>query len=135
MSNTLSLTAQIVAAHVTNNGIEAERLPELIRSVFQALTAAGQPQPEARAKEPAVPVKKSVFDDYIVCLECGKDFRTLNRHLRVEHSLTKDEYRERFALPHDYPLVAPEYSEARAAVAKTIGLGRKPGFKRGKKRA
>lgn len=134
-TTTLDLTAQIVSAHVGKNPVEADQLPALIRSVFDALAKAGQPEPEAKVTEPAVPVKKSVFNDHIVCLECGKGFKTLKRHLQTEHGITTDVYRQRFALPHDYPLVAPAYAEARAEIAKHIGLGRKAGQKRGKKRA
>lgn len=134
MSDTLQLTTRIVVAHVTNNRVGADRLPELIRSVFQALAKAGQPEPGTKPRQPAVPVKKSVFDDRIVCLECGKSFRTLNRHLQVEHNLTKDEYRQRFALSQDYPFVAPDYAESRSQIAKRIGLGRKPRAKVRRKR-
>lgn len=134
-TTTLDLTAQIVSAHVGKNLVETDQLPALIRSVFDALAKAGQPEPEATVREPAVPVKKSVFDDHIVCLECGKGFRMLKRHLEREHGLTTDEYRQRFVLPRDYPLVAPEYAATRATIAKNIGLGRKAGTKGGKKRA
>ena len=126
-TTTLDLTAQIVSAHVGKNAVEADQLPALIRSVFDALTKAGQPEPQAKVKEPAVPVKKSVFDDHIVCLESGKGFRTMRRHLKTEHGITTDEYRQRFALPRNYPLVALAYAEARAEIARNIGLGRKAG--------
>jgi len=134
-STTLDLTAQIVSAHVGKNRVEADQVPALIRGVFDALTKAGQPEPQAKVKEPAVSVKKSVFDDHIVCLECGKGFRTIKRHLQTEHGITTDQYRQRFALPYDYPLVAPEYAKSRAAIAKKIGLGRKTGRKPTRKRA
>lgn len=139
-TTTLNLTAQIVSAHVGNNPVEADQLPALIRSVFDALAKAAQPEPEAEVREPAVPVKKSVFNDHIVCLECGKGFKTLKRHLQTDHNLTTDEYRQQFGLPRDYPVVAPAYAEARAEIAKKIGLGRRgdrgaAGRKAGGKRA
>jgi len=136
MADTLELTTQIVAAHVANNRIEPDQLPELIRSVFGALNSAGQPPEEAKTKEPAVPVKKSVFNDHLVCLECGGNFKILKRHLQSDHDLTLEQYRERFGLPRDYPMVAPEYAEMRSSLAKEIGLGRAGGRARkaGRKR-
>lgn len=133
MTDALSLTSQIVSAHVSRNAVEPDQLPDLIRSVFDALTKAAQPEPEQQAREPAVPVRKSVFDDHLVCLECGKAFRTLKRHLEREHGITTEEYRKRFSLPRDYPLVAPEYAEARREIAKQIGLGRSGRKARGRK--
>ena len=130
----LALTARIVSAHVSNNRTDQEQLISLISSVYDALTKAGQPQEEPHINQPAVPVKKSVFDDHIVCLECGKEFKTLKRHLQTDHKLTTDDYRKRFRLPQDYPLVAPEYAERRSKLAKKIGLGRDRA-KRGRKRA
>lgn len=125
MSETvLDLTTRIVAAHVSRNATDADQLPELIRAVHAALLQAAQPQVQPASRDPAVPVKKSVFQDHIVCLECGKSFRTLKRHLQIDHNLTTDEYRDRFALPRDYPLVAPEYAETRSAIARKLGLGR-----------
>ena len=126
-TTTLDLTAQIVSAHVAKNSVGADQLPDLIRSVFDALNKAGQPESEAKVKEPAVPVKKSVFDDHIVCLECGKSFKMLKRHLETDHNLTTGEYRQRYALARDYPMVAPAYAQARAEIAKKIGLGRNSG--------
>lgn len=132
----LGLTAQIVAAHVGNNRVEPDQLPTLIREVYRALVSAGEPVAPPQTREPAVPVKRSVFDDHIVCLECGKSFRVLKRHLERDHQLSVDQYRERYSLPRDYPLVAPEYAETRSRLAKEIGLGRsntvrKQGRKRG----
>ena len=137
MSETvLDLTTKIVAAHVSRNPTEADQLPELIRSVHAALLQAAQPQAQISAREPAVPVKKSVFQDHIVCLECGKSFRTLKRHLQIDHNLTTDDYRERYGLPRDYPLVAPDYAETRSAIARKLGLGRnKHQGRRGRQRA
>ena len=130
MTDVLSLTGDIVSAHVRKNAVDPEQLPTLIRSVYDALTKATQPEPEPQAKEPAVPVRKSVFNDHVVCLECGGSYRILKRHLEREHGLTTDEYRARFNLSHDYPLIAPEYAEARRAIAKEIGLGRNQRGKR-----
>ena len=104
MSETvLDLTTKIVAAHVSRNPTEPDQLPELIRAVHAALLQAAQPQAQISAREPAVPVKKSVFQDHIVCLECGKSFRTLKRHLQIDHNLTTDDYRERYGLPPHVP--------------------------------
>lgn len=131
----LDLTAQIVSAHVRNNPIEAEQVPALIQDVYRALSQASQPEAQSATREPAVPIKKSVFDDHIVCLECGKSFRVLKRHLECDHTMTVEQYRERFALPRDYPLVAPEYAETRSRLAKQIGLGRGHGARKlGRKR-
>lgn len=123
-------TAEIVAAYVSNNSIAAADLPALITSVFSALTSttsAAQAEPEPEPLVPAVPVKKSVSDDYITCLEDGKKFKSLKRHLRTHYDLTPEEYRAKWKLPADYPMVAPNYAAARSALAKTMGLGRKPG--------
>ena len=132
----LELTAQIVSAHVGKNNVDADQLPGLIQDVYRALVSAGEPVDVPKARDPAVPVKKSVFNDHIVCLECGKNFRVLKRHLETDHQMTPEQYRERFGLPRDYPLVAPEYAETRSRLAKEIGLGRgsaarKHGRKRG----
>ena len=133
-TTTLDVTAQIVSAYVGNNPVETDPVPALIRSVFDALAKAGQTESGVQPREPAVPVKKSVFDDHIVCLECGKGFRTMKRHLQTEHGISTDDYRQRFALTRDYPLMAPAYAEARSEIARSIGLGRKTGAKRGRKR-
>lgn len=131
----LELTAQIVSAHVSNNDVEPDQLPALIQDVYRALLSAGEPVEGPKTREPAVPVKKSVFNDHIVCLECGKNFRVLKRHLETDHQMTTDQYRERYNLPRDYPLVAPEYAETRSRLAKQIGLGRGPAArKQGRKR-
>jgi len=122
----LGLTAQIVSAHVSNNTVAPASLPELIQQVFHALTTVGVETPEPERPQPAVPVKKSVFSDYIVCLEDGKKLKMLKRHLQTSYNLTPNQYRERWGLPHDYPMVAPNYAERRSALAKKIGLGRKP---------
>jgi predicted transcriptional regulator len=124
----LGLTAQIVSAHVSNNRVDADGLTSLIQSVYRSLSAAGSAaQPtEAPAKEPAVPVKKSVFPDYIVCLEDGKKLKMLKRYLQTRFSLSPDAYRTKWGLPRDYPMVAPNYAATRSTLAKSIGLGRKP---------
>ncbi|NKB54572.1 MAG: transcriptional regulator [Rhizobiaceae bacterium] len=122
------LTSEIVAAYVSNNPIAAAQLPELITSTFQtvsSLTAtANSTEPEQ--KDPAVSVKKSIRDDHLVCLEGGKKFKSLKRHLMSHHGLTPDEYRARWNLRSEYPMVAPAYAERRSKLAKEIGLGRKP---------
>jgi predicted transcriptional regulator len=120
-----SLTADIVAAYVTNNVISGERLPDFIVSVYAALRKASVQGIEPPKVEliPAVPVKKSVTPDYIICLEDGKKFKSLKRHLRTYYGLTPDEYREKWGLARDYPMVAPAYAAVRSHMAKNIGLG------------
>ena len=124
----LELAAQIVSAHVSNNTVEASTLPSLIQEVYQALTgvkgSAGEPAVLGKPV-PAVPIKKSVFADYIVCLEDGKKLKMLKRHLQSSYNMTPDQYRERWGLPREYPMVAPSYAERRSDLAKEIGLGRK----------
>lgn len=123
----LALTAQIVSAHVSNNSVPADGLTTLIRQVHQALAGVGTVAPEPEKPQPAVPVKRSVFPDYIVCLEDGKKLKMLKRHLQSAYSMTPEQYRERWGLPPDYPMVAPNYAERRSALARQIGLGRKDG--------
>ncbi len=122
----LGLTAQIVSAHVSNNVVSRDALPELIQQVFSTLMGAGTEQAEPERLQPAVPIKKSVFAEYIVCLEDGKKLKMLKRHLQTSYNMTPEQYRERWNLPHDYPMVAPRYAEHRSELAKKIGLGRKP---------
>ena len=122
----LSLTAQIVSAHTAHNVVTAEALPALIQSVYRTLSNVGAPAPEPQKLEPAVPIKKSVFPDHIVCLEDGKKLKMLKRHLKTAYDMTPEQYRERWGLPRDYPMVAPNYAEKRSALAKSIGLGRRP---------
>jgi predicted transcriptional regulator len=124
----LDLVATIVSAHVAHNAVPPEALPGVIRSVYTALSGLGTEPPPVEKPEPAVPIKKSVFPDHIVCLEDGKKLETLKRHLRASHGMTPEEYRTRWSLPRDYPMVAPKYAARRSAVAKEIGLGRKPGL-------
>jgi len=121
----LELTAQIVAAHVSHNTIQSDALPALIKQIFQALEGAGQAEPEPERPQPAVPIKRSVFPDYIVCLEDGKKLKMLKRHLQSAYGMSPEQYRERWGLPSDYPLVAPNYAERRSTLAREIGLGRK----------
>ena len=130
----ITLTSDIVAAHVSNNNVGVEDMPTLISSTYNALAALGQiiPEPE-KALEPAVSIRSSIKQDYIVCLEDGKKLKMLKRHLMTHYNLTPDQYRARWNLPADYPMVAPSYAEKRRELAKKIGLGRKPGVKRGRK--
>ncbi len=123
----LELTAQIVAAQVSKGNVDAASLPALIRQVYEALANAGAPQeePQPERPQPAVPIKRSVFPDYIVCLEDGKKLKMLKRHLQSAYNMSPEQYRERWGLPSDYPLVAPNYAQRRSALAREIGLGRK----------
>jgi predicted transcriptional regulator len=122
----IELTAGIVAAYVTNNNVAANDLPALIQQIFKALTeaSAGPQAPAAPAPVPAVPVKKSVTPDFLVSLEDGRQYKSLKRHLATR-GLTPDEYRAKWNLPKDYPMVAANYSAQRSSLAKTLGLGRK----------
>jgi predicted transcriptional regulator len=129
----VTLAADIVSAYVSNNSVRAAELPEIIASVYSALTGLGQPaQPEPQTLTPAVSVKKSITPDFIICLEDGKKFKSLKRHLRTTYDLTPEQYRTKWGLPSDYPMVAPNYAAARSELAKTMGLGqqrRKTGAK------
>ncbi|MGK9170123.1 MucR family transcriptional regulator [Inquilinus limosus] len=117
-------TVQIVAAHVSHNSVAPSDLPALIEQVYGALTGLGKPSTPAPTRpEPAVPIRKSVTPDYIVCLEDGKKLKMLKRHLQAAYNMTPDEYRERWGLPADYPMVAPNYAKQRSTLAKSIGLG------------
>ena len=135
MNETLiTLTSDIVAAHVSNNSVSADELSVLINSVYGALAGLGAPAPVAEAPpEPAVSIRSSVKPDHIVCLEDGKKLKMLKRHLMTHYNLTPDQYRARWGLAADYPMVAPNYAEKRRELAKKIGLGRKPGARRGRK--
>jgi predicted transcriptional regulator len=121
----IELTAEIISAYVSNNTVVASDLPAIIGDVHDALSKASQRvgQIEREELRPAVTVKKSVTPDYIVCLEDGKKFKSLKRHLRTHYNLSPEEYREKWGLPHDYPMVAPNYAQARSALAKQMGLG------------
>lgn len=124
----VEMTAEIVSAYIEHNSVPASELPALIRSVHDSLGGlTGERKPEAIQEplQPKVPIRKSVSTDYIVCLEDGRRFKSLKRHLHSEHGLSPDEYRSKWGLARDYPMVAPAYADARSALAKTIGLGRK----------
>ena len=121
----LKLTAEIVAAHVSNNALTAAELPQLISQVHASLADTGKAATAEERPAPAVAVKKSVLPDYIVCLEDGKKLKMLKRHLKTSYDLTPEQYRERWGLPADYPMVAPNYAKRRSALAKEIGLGKR----------
>ncbi len=123
----IELTADVVAAYVSNNPVPAGELPNLISDVHSALgrVGAGAEQVPAEKPKPAVNPKKSVHDDYIVCLEDGKKFKSLKRHLMTHYGLSPDQYREKWSLDPSYPMVAPNYAAARSQLAKKMGLGRK----------
>lgn len=137
MNETLiTLTSDIVAAHVSNNNVEVEDVPTLISNVYSALSGLGEPvETKEERPEPAVSVRSSVKKDHIVCLDCGKKMKMLKRHLSTEHEMSPEEYRQRWDLSSDYPMVAPAYAETRRDLAHKIGLGRKPGQKRGRRKA
>jgi predicted transcriptional regulator len=124
----IELSADIVSAYVSHNALSATDLPKLISSVHATLAGlGGAVEAEAPVElKPAVPIKKSITPDYLICLDDGKKFKSLKRHLRTEYDMSPEEYRAKWGLPPDYPMVAPTYSEARSRLAKTIGLGRKP---------
>ena len=130
----ITLTSDIVSAHVAANSVAVEEVPELISSVFTALAGLGSDGAvEEQPAEPAVSIRASVKKEHIVCLDCGKKMKMLKRHLSTEHDMSPEEYRQRWNLPSDYPMVAPAYAETRRDLAVKIGLGRKPGQKRGRK--
>ncbi len=124
-SNYIELAADIVSAYVSNNSVPTSDLPTLINEVHTALLRVGGGTVEVpvEAPKPAIPVKKSVTPDYIVCLEDGKKFKSLKRHLRTQYNMTPEQYREKWGLPVDYPMVAPNYAKARSELAKEMGLG------------
>lgn len=123
----LALTSEIVSSHVANNAVAAADVPELIQMVFSKLNDLSNPEePEEEVPVPAVPIKKSVTEDYLICLEDGKKLKMLKRHLATAYNMTPDDYRARWGLKSDYPMVAPSYAAKRQQLAKRIGLGRKP---------
>ena len=122
----LELTAQIVSAHVSNNSVSPDTLSNLIQEVYRTLSNVGKEVVVPDKQQPAVPVKKSVFPDHIVCLEDGKKLKMLKRHLKTSYNMTPDQYRDKWQLPPDYPMVAPNYAKHRSTLAKKIGLGTKP---------
>lgn len=131
----ITLTSDIVAAHVSNNPVSVDDVPALISKVYGALAGLGQAVApvEEEVLKPAVSVRASVKHDHIVCLEDGVKLKMLKRHLMTHYNMTPEQYRARWNLPADYPMVAPDYAEKRRELAKKIGLGRKPGQKRGRK--
>ncbi|MGF1595154.1 MAG: MucR family transcriptional regulator [Kiloniellaceae bacterium] len=123
-SELLSLTSNIVAAHVSNNSVASTDLPTIIRDVYETLSNVGSPRErEPERPSPAVPVKKSVTPEFIICLEDGKKLKMLKRHLKTAYDMSPEDYRERWGLPADYPMVAPNYARQRSKLAKQIGLG------------
>lgn len=126
-SNLLKLTTEIVSSHVTNNSVAVQDLPDLIRQVYNTLSAIDQaPAPQSDRPQAAVSIKKSVTPDYIICLEDGRKLKMLKRHLKTAFDMTPEDYRKRWGLPADYPMVAPNYARQRSTLAKKIGLGTKP---------
>jgi len=126
----LELTAEVVSAHVSNNTVAVSDLPNLIKEVYGTLAGLGLETPEAERPQPAVSIRKSITPDFIICLEDGKKLKMLKRHLKTAYDMTPDEYRERWGLAADYPMVAPNYAAHRSSLAKKIGLGTKSGKKR-----
>lgn len=127
----LELAVDIVTAYVSNNPVSTKELPELFGSVHAAVASVGG---QTKAKytsdaKPAVPIKKSITDDYLICLEDGKKFKSLKRHLRSHYDMSPEEYKMKWGLPSDYPMVAPSYAQKRSQLARDLGLGRKPGTK------
>lgn len=131
----ITLTSDIVAAHVSNNSVSVEEVPALIQNIYGALAGLGVEAEADKLPEPAVSIRASVKNDHLVCLEDGKKMKMLKRHLMTDHGMTPEEYRARWSLPADYPMVAPEYAEKRRILAKEIGLGRKPGQRHGRRKA
>jgi predicted transcriptional regulator len=126
MIDRMQLTAQVVTAYIGNNHLQPAALPDLIRSVHDTLAMLGQPPAAPAAKAPAVDPKKSIHQEFIICLEDGKRFKSLKRHLMTYYGLTPEAYRAKWALPGDYPMVAPAYATRRSALATKAGLGRRP---------
>ncbi len=126
-SELLELTTEIVSSHVANNPVTVNDLPNLIQQVYNTLATIGKSSaPAAERPQPAVPIKRSVTPDFIICLEDGRKLKMLKRHLKTAYNMTPEEYRERWALTPDYPMVAPNYAKQRSTLAKKIGLGTKP---------
>lgn len=119
----LSLTAEIVASHVGNNRVDSAELPQIIQQVYSSLSSVDGAPPRPERPQPAVPIKKSVTPDFIICLEDGQKLKMLKRHLKTAYNMSPEEYRERWGLAADYPMVAPNYASQRRELAKKIGLG------------
>ena len=131
----ITMTTDIVAAHVSNNSVAVADLPSLIASIYETLSGLGGAEQVLEARpDPAVSIRASVKPDHVVCLEDGKKMKMLKRHLMTDHGLTPDEYRARWGLASDYPMVAPDYADKRRELAVKIGLGRKPGQRRGRQK-
>lgn len=126
-SDLLTLTTDLVAAHVSNNAVAVADLPQLVREVYMTLSQLGAMERAAVSDlpEPAVSIQKSITPDFLICLEDGKQLKMLKRHLKTAYGLSPDDYRQRWGLAHDYPMVAPNYAKKRSALAKKIGLGRR----------
>ncbi len=129
-ANVLGLTAQIVSAHVSNNAVGVEALATLIQDVYRTLAGVGRIEAPPEKQQPAVPVRKSVFPDHLICLEDGKKLKMLKRHLKTSYNMSPEQYREKWGLASDYPMVAPNYAKHRSTLAKKIGLGTKPRARR-----
>ncbi|MHA1528968.1 MAG: MucR family transcriptional regulator [Alphaproteobacteria bacterium] len=126
-SELLALTSDIVAAHASNNAVPGSELSGLIEAVFGTLSSlSSEPAEPVVVLKPAVPIKKSITDDYLICLDDGKKLKMLKRHLKTAYDMTPEDYRAKWGLGHDYPMVAPNYAKKRQELAKKIGLGRKP---------
>ncbi|MAN66346.1 MucR family transcriptional regulator [Hyphomonas sp.] len=125
-SDLLDMTAEIVSSYVSNNQVEADALPQLIRNIFETVSGlADAVEPVVETQDPAVPISKSILPDYLVCLEDGRKLKMLKRYLRSKFDMTPEEYRAKWGLPADYPMVAPNYAKLRSKHAKQIGLGKK----------
>lgn len=123
----LELTADVVAAHVSNNAVAIADVPQLVQSVHKALAGLAEPgEDKPEPKEPAVSIRASIKPDYLICLACGMKHKMLKRHLRTAHDMSPDDYREAYGLKADYPMVSANYAKLRSKLAKKIGLGRKP---------
>jgi predicted transcriptional regulator len=135
-SEVLRMTAEVVSSYLSNNMLPATQIPEVISTVYTALNGLGAGGLDGKGEplKPAVPIKKSITPEYVICLEDGKKLKMLKRHLRTTYDLTPDEYRTKWGLPSDYPMVAPNYAAQRSAFAKKIGLGRTAGKPRGRGR-
>ncbi len=133
----LRMTADVVAAYVSNNMLPTAQLAEVISAVYLSLRGLDGKGGDAKGEplKPAVPIRKSITPDYLICLEDGKKLKMLKRHLRSTYNMTPDDYRQKWALPADYPMVAPNYAQQRSAFAKKIGLGRGTGHQTGKRAA
>jgi predicted transcriptional regulator len=131
----LSATARIAAAYLSKNAIAPDQLAPVLRDIHSGLVGLGQPKVEEAPATPAVPVRRSVKDDVVICLECGKPMRMLKRHLSAEHGLSVHEYKAKWSLGPDYPVVAPAYAKARSETAKRLGLGRKLSARRSQRKA